>query len=238
VSEWSERQKRHFDLHLSRYHGTENAHFSRVLEAFLTFSDIPSNSRILELGCGDGRYTIPLLQRGFRVKGIDISKESILQLVSRAQKKGVAEHLATQVGDIDDLELEDSFDVVLCIHLLHHVEDITAAMAIARNHLNPGGKFLALEPNPTNPVWFYYALKKGWEMEKGFRKCSETHLIKCARAAGFQTVDVQNYGALPPLLVNLLPGIAPVERFFPRLPICRALLALHFLKAYGHTAEP
>ncbi|MFC9805892.1 class I SAM-dependent methyltransferase [Streptomyces griseoaurantiacus] len=74
---------------------------------------VPAGARILELGCGAGRMTHPLLERGFRVTAVDESAE-MLERVRGAR---------TIRRPIEDLRLDESFDVVLLASFLVHAGD-------------------------------------------------------------------------------------------------------------------
>lgn len=50
----------------------------------------------VDLGCGDGRDTVELLRRGWRVLGIDGNKEAIARLLSRPDIN--SEYLETKVA--------------------------------------------------------------------------------------------------------------------------------------------
>ena len=61
----------------------------------------PGSQRLLEVGCGLGRYTLPLARRGFEVEGIDISPALLERLrASLPHEAGVTLHLA----DVLDLK--------------------------------------------------------------------------------------------------------------------------------------
>jgi SAM-dependent methyltransferase len=74
---------------------------------------VPPGARILELGCGVGRMTHPLLERGFRVTAVDESAE-MLERVRGARTIRVP---------IEDLRLDETFDVVLLASFLVHAGD-------------------------------------------------------------------------------------------------------------------
>ena len=64
----------------------------------------------VDLGCGDGRDTVELLRRGWRVLGIDGEKEAIARLLSRPDIN--LEHLQTQVMCFEELILPEAVDLV------------------------------------------------------------------------------------------------------------------------------
>ncbi len=47
---------------------------------------------------------------------------------------------------------KESFDLALMIGVLHHLEDIPAALRKIRALLKPGGYFVVNEPQPANPL--------------------------------------------------------------------------------------
>lgn len=73
----------------------------------------PEGARILELGCGVGRMTHPLIERGFTVTAVDESAE-MLERVRGAR---------TIRASIEELDLDEKFDVVLLASFLVHTGD-------------------------------------------------------------------------------------------------------------------
>src|SRR6185503_8167980 len=59
-----------------------------------------SGSRVLELGCGSGPYSIWLAQRGAQVVGLDLSQTMVSLAQERAHKMGI--RAAFKVADIRD----------------------------------------------------------------------------------------------------------------------------------------
>lgn len=66
---------------------------------------------VLELGCGDGALSCFLARRGLRVTGLDISQGMIEEARQRARREGVT--VEFRVGDVDALDVEDSFDAAI-----------------------------------------------------------------------------------------------------------------------------
>ncbi|WP_328503582.1 class I SAM-dependent methyltransferase [Streptomyces sp. NBC_00457] len=94
--------------------------------------EVPAGADILELGCGVGRMTHPLLERGFTVTAVDESAE-MLERVRGAR---------TICSAIEDLDLGERFDVVLLASFLVHSGDIEVRRGLLRScvrHLADGG---------------------------------------------------------------------------------------------------
>ena len=85
------------------------------------FSGMPEGARVLDLGCGTGRFSIPMVTRlRFRVTGADSSREMLV----KAREKDTAGLVQWDKMDAQHPTYpDDSFDGVFMSHLLHHVDD-------------------------------------------------------------------------------------------------------------------
>lgn len=104
----------------------------------------------LELGCGIGTFSEPLLQAHphLRLVGIDISPRCIE--LARQRLAGYAQ-AEFRVGDASRLDLpSSSVDLVLGNSVLHHLE-LERTLAEIRRVLRPGGWLWFSEPNMLNP---------------------------------------------------------------------------------------
>ena len=99
---------------------------------------IGTNSKILELGCGEGRDAIALLEQGFDVLATDISPEAI----AHCQRLAPEYTDCFQVLDCIDGKLEKNFDFIYAVAVVHMlVEDVhrKGFYQFIRNHLNASG---------------------------------------------------------------------------------------------------
>ncbi|MEU6606087.1 class I SAM-dependent methyltransferase [Streptomyces shenzhenensis] len=93
---------------------------------------VPAGASILELGSGVGRVTHPLLERGFTVTAVDESAE-MLQRVRGTR---------TICSPIEDLDLGETFDVVMLASFLVHAGDAEVRRGLLRTcarHVAEGG---------------------------------------------------------------------------------------------------
>ncbi len=71
--------------------------------------------RILDIGCGSGRYAVELARRGAEVVGVDFSAPMVGLASRTAGGAGVAVRCRFLVGDILSLPLQEPFDISLAI---------------------------------------------------------------------------------------------------------------------------
>ncbi|QAY67769.1 class I SAM-dependent methyltransferase [Paenibacillus protaetiae] len=106
-----------------------------------SFKGSPENFHIADLGCGSGRHVLFLLNEGFRVSGMDISRESIDYLTGIAAPYRNKADL--QQGSLTELPYSDaSLDGVIChgVLLYLNADDIQKAIGEIHRVLKPGGK--------------------------------------------------------------------------------------------------
>jgi len=103
----------------------------------------PIPSRIADLGCGTGTLSLLLAEDAHRVDGIDFSPE----MVRRAEAKaGTFPGITFAVGDASTPDLPpESYDVVLCRHVLWALPDPAAALARWVELLVPDGRMVLVE---------------------------------------------------------------------------------------------
>jgi ubiquinone/menaquinone biosynthesis C-methylase UbiE len=170
----------------------------RALRFALDVTDTAgSRPRVLDLGCGDGRYAAKLAAAGCAVTGIDPSHEAL----ERAKGAHPELELAAPRDD-GTLPLDDSsFEAVVCINVLEHVADTQLLLSEARRVLTPGGRLVVAVPwhgrlknvaiaissferhyNPLQPVLRFYTSRS---------------LRTLLKELGFEQVRLKGSGGLP-----------------------------------------
>ena len=106
--------------------------------------------RILEIGCGSGMETLPLLEQGHEILAVDISARMLDTVRRKAQQAGVSERLATRELAARDLErlIEDgergSFDGAFSTFgALNCEPNLSQVPGTLFELLKPGAPFLA-----------------------------------------------------------------------------------------------
>jgi len=83
---------------------------------FLLSSITKKNATILDVGCGLGRYLIPLSSQGHRVIGVEKNRE----LIDNLNEKGYTIYEASEISNINL-----SFDYIIMSHIIEHIEPHT-----------------------------------------------------------------------------------------------------------------
>ncbi|MBX3610504.1 MAG: class I SAM-dependent methyltransferase [Hydrogenophaga sp.] len=113
----------------------------RRVQGFLKISD-----EVLEIGCGTGTTALHLAPFTHRLRATDVSAE----MIDIARDKLVVDplpQLSFEVADADTaVAAPGSQDVVMAFNLLHLVDDLDQALAMAVQTLRPGGLLLAKTP--------------------------------------------------------------------------------------------
>ena len=99
-----------------------------------------------DLGCGSGRLAATIAPYAHSVVAVDSSPEMLE--VARARLAGFG-NVEIKQGRIEELPLaSSSLDLALVVHLLHHVEDPSAALAEVARVLRPGGRLVVADVLP------------------------------------------------------------------------------------------
>jgi len=102
--------------------------------------------KTLDLGCGEGIFCIELARRGIDVTGIDISQEAINH--AKINAKSLKLRIPFIVSGAEKLPFEDkSFDQVICLDVLEHVDDPIKVIKNIRKILREGGRLIITVPN-------------------------------------------------------------------------------------------
>ena len=102
-------------------------------------SGIGDGSRVLEYGAGDGRLLEALARRGANVVGVEPSASAR----RRAADRGI-----DLFPDLDGSSTAgESLDLIICWHVLEHLEDPGTVLSGLARFLKPGGNLLVSVPN-------------------------------------------------------------------------------------------
>ncbi|MEW9501841.1 class I SAM-dependent methyltransferase [Jeotgalibacillus marinus] len=146
---WSSKSQNEWNEQAESWH-SKSTHMwtkgSRKIIVPTIETHLPTNSTILDVGCGDGIGSLLLSQKGYVVTGMDISEEMI-----RFAQKNSSNHLSFKVGNMERLQLDKhTYDAVMCINSLEWTENPYSVMHQVNNVLKPGGLVFCAILGPTS----------------------------------------------------------------------------------------
>jgi len=115
-------------------------------------NDKIKSCKVLDVGCGEGFYSIYLAKQGFEVTGIDISENAIKYAGQNAEKAGV--DIQFVVMNLNDLsKLNKNFDFIFEWSIVHLITPLEKEKYIKNinNVLKDGGKYLCVCFNINTP---------------------------------------------------------------------------------------
>jgi 2-polyprenyl-3-methyl-5-hydroxy-6-metoxy-1,4-benzoquinol methylase len=109
-------------------------------EKFL--SQLPAGAKILDIGCGSGRFSINAAKQGFDVTGVDITPEAIAACKARAAKEKLP-NAKFEVLDITEKVPAETYDYVFCPRFVINAISTDTRRRAAINNMyavcKPGG---------------------------------------------------------------------------------------------------
>jgi len=192
--------------------------FSPFLQLFLPFykyivSEIyPENKKdgyLLDLGCGCGEYILLLKQLGWKVYGIDINPQAVIN----ARK---LYGLDVFCGELLDVKFQDNFFDTITLHaVLEHISEPIITLQELHRILKKNGRIIISVPNIWN--WERILFRKfwwGWDIPRHLWHFSPKTLEKLLKNYGFKEIKIQYLSDMydfPKNIRNML------SAFFPKL---------------------
>jgi len=162
-------------------------YISNHIEKFLAFARLKKNSRILDVGCGMGKFTLLLANMGFKIEGLDLSP-MLLEELSKNNDTG--HKVPTYCTDIlnPPNELIKVFDTITGFFMLHHLLDINIAFKKINSLLKEGGDVIFLDVNPYCILYYFQIVLSPSIM------CSS---LICANEIAIRILAISSWGDFP-----------------------------------------
>jgi SAM-dependent methyltransferase len=204
---------------------TGNLYTQHHLDALQRFTGIRAGDRVIDIGCGMGRYSIPLAGRGVAVEGIDLSPFLLDRLKDYI---GSGRDIPTYCLDILDhpAHLAGAYDAAVGFFVLHHLHDLARSFEAAKRLVKPGGVIAFIEPNAFNVLYYVQIMvtpTMTWKGDRGMARMRPGVIFPAMEAAGLTSLTLHRFGFFPPFAANRPAGMW-LQRRLERFPLWRPLL--------------
>jgi 2-polyprenyl-6-hydroxyphenyl methylase / 3-demethylubiquinone-9 3-methyltransferase len=132
-------------------HAMNPARIKFIKDLVTTYSSLHGlqNLNALDVGCGGGIVCEPLARLGAKVTGIDASNAAI----KAAQEHAHQQNLMIDYKCMDIKNIAETFDLVTCLEVVEHVDDLNTFANDLSQKVKPGG---VLVLSTLNRTWFSY----------------------------------------------------------------------------------
>lgn len=109
---------------------------------------LPEGAEVLDVGCGNGVISRSLGERGFNVRGIDISEKTI----ARARELNKFPNVRFEAVSAEQLVADGNrYHAVICSEVLEHLNDPGKLLKVLHESLHPDGVLIVTVPNGKGP---------------------------------------------------------------------------------------
>jgi SAM-dependent methyltransferase len=177
---------------------------TRHVDVVLNAANLADGDRVLEIGCGMGRYTLEIARRGIEVEGFDLSAELLAWLEEYA---GDRWDTPPHCGDLLDPPeaLLGRFDVAVCFFTLHHIHALEACLLRVPDLLRSGGGSPSSSQTRLIPIYYAQIVltpRMRWRAEKGILNMRARRVLEALRTAGMTELRTTRFGFFPPVVAN------------------------------------
>jgi 2-polyprenyl-3-methyl-5-hydroxy-6-metoxy-1,4-benzoquinol methylase len=156
---------------------------------FMTLAHEPVG-RLLDVGCGGGRFLNRMKKRGWDVEGSDFDEQATKKVAARYGIK-------THVGDLSQCALPpNNFDVITMSQTIEHLYTPEATLRECLRILKPGGLLVMTTPNVLSVAASEFGAHwRGWEAPRHLHLFSVDSLQRLTRHVGFEIDEARSYSA-------------------------------------------
>ena len=154
---------------------------------------------VLDLGCGDGSVSRPLLVAGNDVTLVDVA-EAMLERAKRAAMPDGGGKATYVRSDVLEWEPDAAYDAVLCIGLLAHVSSPERLVEQAARATRLGGRCVLQITDRGRPLGWLLTRYGRFRLREGYRlnELASGELVTLAKEHGLKLVATKRYGLLLP----------------------------------------
>jgi SAM-dependent methyltransferase len=208
-----------YSIHYRKWHDGSKGHFESTAGFYrsllaTTLVSVPTEARILDIGCGQGLLVYALISFGFKsVQGIDLSE----QQVAVAQEHGLPCRVVDRNYIVDLAKTAPAtFDLIFLMDVLEHMDkaEQLRTLATVSELLAPGGRLILSVPNANASFglrWRYI----DWTHEAAFTEHSLEFILLNSNFTNLKFLPYE-FITRPRLFFIPRPSIVPwvLQKFF------------------------
>lgn len=157
-----------------------------IVAGSLMYLDVGKKGRLLDVGCGNGRFLAQMRELGWEVMGVEPDPEAVR--IAREQFG-----LEIFQGTLEEARFpDDNFDAITLNHVIEHVTDPISLLTECRRILKPVGKLVVVTPNIRSlgarlfgKAWLH------WDPPRHLFLFSPKSLRICAEQAGLKVQSIR-----------------------------------------------
>jgi len=144
------------------WEGRDYEHESEVVAIREFLNKIEKIERILDLGCGFGRLSPYYSYRAKKVYLIDPSSSLLKKAKSllKSERKSI-KFIQSKLENATKKVKPKSFDLVVFVRVMHHIEDPDRALSVLSKLIKPGGYLILEFPNKLHSKALFKNICKG-----------------------------------------------------------------------------
>lgn len=144
-----------------------------------------AQGRILDVGCGNGHFLLPLKDKGFEVYGIEINPESV-EICKELGLKAIC-------GTLEEAKFPNEFfETIIMSQVLEHLPSPKASLKEIFRILKPGGKVFIYCPNAQSYLARLFSKYwHGWHLPFHFFAFTPETIKKLVIETGFKLSKIE-----------------------------------------------
>lgn len=234
----NDKQKKFYNSHTPSYLDfTKNKPYADYLVGKI-IPLLNNQSKVLEIGAGQGRFTFSLSEQVKSLHATDVSIHEVSLLRNQVQNLR-SKNISTGLLDLlseKQLTRLPQYDAIVGFFVLHHLpkECLSRVIHSLVKKLNKGGTLAFIEPNNTYPLHAVEMLimpDMHWEIEKGIYTNYLQVIQQAIKKHTGKTAYAKKFGFSPPFVINSYKHIYHLDKFMESIPLLNNILCPFILVA-------
>lgn len=154
---------------------------------YMFLKEVPTG-KLLDVGCGGGRFLRRMQKSGWTVEGVDFDDKAAERVKN---KYGIK----TYVGDLRNLDIpSESYDAIVMSHAIEHVFDPVSLLVECNKLLKKEGRLVIITPNAGSVAHRRFGKYwRGLEVPRHIQIFSRKGMDICLKEAGFAARSVTTF---------------------------------------------